>query len=57
MSRVGFRTGLERALGSDFVRGGLTYSLENVGIALADGANQYPRFSFKAEQCADGYFG
>jgi outer membrane protein insertion porin family len=46
-TRGGTKLGLERALGSDFLRGGLTYSLENVGIALSDGANENPSFSFK----------
>jgi outer membrane protein insertion porin family len=46
-SRGGGKVGIERALGSDFLRGGLTYSLQNVGIALSDGAVKYPRFSFK----------
>ena len=47
MSWLGFRTGLERALGSDFLRGGVNYSLQNVGVSLGSGANQYPHFSFK----------
>jgi outer membrane protein insertion porin family len=47
LTRVGFRTSLERALGSDFLRGGVSYSFEDVGVSLADGANQYPTFSFK----------
>ena len=38
-SRAGGRVESERALGSDFLRGGVSYSLENVGIALSDGAN------------------
>ena len=46
-SRGGGKVGLERALGSDFLRGGITYALEDVGIALASGARQYPVFSFQ----------
>ena len=42
-TRGGGKVGLERALGSDFLRGGLSYTLENVGIALADGANNPSR--------------
>ena len=43
----GAKVGLERALGSDFLRGGVSYTVEDVGIALAGGANQYPSFSFQ----------
>jgi len=39
-TRAGAKVGVERALGSDFLRGGLSYTLENVGIQLASGA--YP---------------
>jgi outer membrane protein insertion porin family len=46
-TRAGTKIGLERALGSDFLRGGISYSVEDVGIALAGGANQYPPFSFE----------
>ena len=46
-TRGGGKVSLERALGSDFLRGGISYSLQNVGIALSDGAVQYPHFSFK----------
>jgi outer membrane protein insertion porin family len=38
-TRGGTKVGLERALGSDFLRGGVSYRVENVGIKLADGAN------------------
>ena len=41
-TRLGAKVGIERALGSDFLRGGLTYTLENVGIDLASGANNPP---------------
>jgi outer membrane protein insertion porin family len=43
----GTKVSLERALGSDFLRGGVSYTVEDVGIALAGGANQYPAFSFQ----------
>ena len=31
----GAKVGLERALGSDFLRGGISYKVENVGIHLS----------------------
>ena len=43
----GARVSLERALGSDFLRGGVSYKVEDVGIALSGGANEHPPFSFK----------
>ena len=46
-TRGGAKVGFERALGSDFLKGGVSYSVQNVGIALAGGANQYPAYSFK----------
>jgi outer membrane protein insertion porin family len=46
-SRGGGKVGVDRALGSDFLRGGISYSLQDVGIRLSDGAVQYPSFSFK----------
>lgn len=49
----GAKVGLERALGSDFLRGGITYSVEDVGINLAGGANQYPPFSFEQSNVPD----
>jgi len=36
-SRTGFSVGLERALGSDFLRGSIGYTLEDVGINLTSG--------------------
>jgi outer membrane protein insertion porin family len=35
--RTGARVGLVRALGSDFLKGGLSYTIEDVGIDLASG--------------------
>jgi outer membrane protein insertion porin family len=52
-TRGGAKVGLERALGSDFLRGGVTYSVENVGIALDGGANRYPAYSFKESNVPD----
>ena len=43
-TRGGTKFSLERALGSDFLRGGVSYTIEDVGIALASGANQTRRF-------------
>ena len=40
-TRGGGKVGIERALGSDFLRGGLSYTLEDVGISLASGANPF----------------
>jgi outer membrane protein insertion porin family len=37
-TRAGGKVGLERALGSDFLRGGVSYTLEDVGITYASGA-------------------
>jgi outer membrane protein insertion porin family len=36
-SRTGFSVGLSRALGSDFLRGSINYTLEDVGISLNSG--------------------
>jgi outer membrane protein insertion porin family len=36
--RAGGKVGLERALGSDFLRGGVNYTLEDVGISYDTGA-------------------
>jgi outer membrane protein insertion porin family len=36
---AGTKVSLERALGSDFLRGGISYKVENIGIHLAGGAN------------------
>jgi outer membrane protein insertion porin family len=36
--RAGGKIGLERALGSDFLRGGISYTLEDVGIDLTSSA-------------------
>ncbi|MGD0262456.1 MAG: BamA/TamA family outer membrane protein [Verrucomicrobiota bacterium] len=36
--RAGGKVGLERALGSDFLRGGVSYTLEDVGIDLTSSA-------------------
>ncbi|HEY5914685.1 MAG TPA: outer membrane protein assembly factor BamA [Verrucomicrobiae bacterium] len=38
--RAGGRVSLERTLGSDFLRGGISYGLEDVGIILNSGWNQ-----------------
>ncbi len=46
-THAGSKIGFERALGSDFFRGGLSYTWEDVGIALSGGARQYPVFSFE----------
>jgi outer membrane protein insertion porin family len=46
-SRLGTKVGLDSALGSDFFRGGISYSVQDVGIALSSGAHQYYPFSFK----------
>lgn len=43
-TRAGGRVSLERALGSDFLRGGVSYKLENVGISYASGAIPSPPF-------------
>ena len=39
---TGAKVNFERALGSDFLRGGISYSLEEVGISLASGADNPP---------------
>jgi outer membrane protein insertion porin family len=41
-TRVGGKVGLERALGSDFLRGGVNYTIEEVGITYASGAQPAP---------------
>ena len=41
-TRLGAKVGIERALGSDYLRGGLSYTIENVGISLASGASLFP---------------
>ncbi|MCX6926776.1 MAG: outer membrane protein assembly factor BamA [Verrucomicrobia bacterium] len=56
ITRGGAKVGVERALGSDFLRGGLSYSVENVGVSLAGGANQYPAFSFKESNVPNDIF-
>jgi outer membrane protein insertion porin family len=38
--RAGGKVGLERALGSDFLRGGVSYTIEDVGIHLTSSAIQ-----------------
>ena len=38
-TELGTKVGLERALGSDFLRGGISYELEDVGIQLGSGYN------------------
>jgi len=40
-SRAGMRLGLTRALGSDFLIGGIGYRIENVGIKLNPGVRNY----------------
>jgi len=40
-SRTGARLTLDRALWSDFVRGGIFYNIEQVGILLNDGVHNY----------------
>ena len=52
-TRGGAKVGFERALGSDFLKGGINYSVQNVGIALAGGANPYPAYSFKESNVPD----
>ena len=39
---AGTKVGLERALGSDFLRGGISYTVEDIGIHLTSGANSDP---------------
>jgi outer membrane protein insertion porin family len=41
-TRAGGKVGLERALGSDFIRGGISYTLEGVGISYDSGAVTTP---------------
>jgi outer membrane protein insertion porin family len=43
-TRAGGKVGLERALGSDFLRGGINYTLEQVGVSYASGAIPSPPF-------------
>ena len=43
-TRAGGKVGLERALGSDFIRGGISYTLEGVGISYDTGALPSPPF-------------
>ena len=45
-SRTGLSLGLERALGSDFLRGSIGYTLEDVGIDLTSG-NHGPLYTSK----------
>jgi outer membrane protein insertion porin family len=44
-TRAGGKIGLERALGSDFLRGGINYTLEDVDISLASGAAYPPEIN------------
>jgi outer membrane protein insertion porin family len=41
-TRLGAKVGIERALGSDYLRGGLSYTIEDVGIKYASGALPAP---------------
>jgi outer membrane protein insertion porin family len=56
-TRAGTRLSLERALGSDFFRGGISYSVEDVGIHLDNGANLHPPFSFRESNVPDDITG
>jgi outer membrane protein insertion porin family len=42
---LGTKVGLSRALGSDFLRGGVNYTVENVGIHLSSGATPLSLYS------------
>jgi outer membrane protein insertion porin family len=41
-TRTGMRVGLTRALGSDYLIGGVSYTIENVGITLNNFSNSVP---------------